>query len=645
MDTFRGARHLRLISRAAAASDDQGRAQSFREFIERALNGSALKAKRLSCHIGLTFESDDGQPVHIERTWHFHDSGRLRSGESAETIRIVQGLTRRVVGPNSSEQDPEGWYRDWISRSFLPTSLAAFFLFDGEAASVYAERDMGVQVREGIEGLLGLTWLRTLADDLRRYAANRRSTVPRGVTSEAIADLEANVVKFESEIGGAEARLKEVAVDLQGAEAEREALTRELAGYGTGTRAQLEELINERADQEKAYQAAQTELFRIAEMDLPLALSGQALRDRLSQRLDRERRREQWLASADNGRDRVEIVVQQIEVDLRTVTPALVPEQGAGVLSSVRRALDRLWHPAPTNIAEAFLHPHARGPMGERIRTRLEQAATVTAGTVSALLEAMARSAAALREVTMTIQATQVTAPQLEEKRRRITELNAKVRSLSEEQGEKFNIISSRKAELEQKRKELGRLTGQLDQSLRPARLAKRAEEVSAMLDDLIEEAWPMQAEVVASAMTDAVQAMAHRSDYLNRVAILADGQVELRAPNGRNLRDFDLSAGEKQIFTQALFSAIAHVSERIFPLVVDTPLGRLDEEHRLNVLRHLAERDGQVILISTNTEVVGPYLDAIRSRVLKAYLIQNSTDGDLGKSWPTEGYFAGQGL
>jgi len=145
--------------------------------------------------------------------------------------------------------------------------------------------------------------------------------------------------------------------------------------------------------------------------------------------------------------------------------------------------------------------------------------------------------------------------------------------------------------------------------------------------------------------MTDAIRAMAHRNDYLNRVEIGEDGQVRLLAPNGRNLREFDLSAGEKQIFTQALFAAIARVSGRVFPLVIDTPLGRLDEEHRLNVLRHLAERDGQVILISTNTEVVNGYLDAIRHRVLKAYRIENRTTGDLGISWPVEGYFPGQGF
>jgi DNA sulfur modification protein DndD len=137
---------------------------------------------------------------------------------------------------------------------------------------------------------------------------------------------------------------------------------------------------------------------------------------------------------------------------------------------------------------------------------------------------------------------------------------------------------------------------------------------------------------------------MAHRNDYLREVRITDDGSVVLSAPDGRDLRQWDLSAGEKQIFTQALFSSIAEVSERSFPLVIDTPLGRLDENHRLNVLKHVSSRNGQVILISTDTEVVGAFLAAIKNKVGKLYIIRTKVEGGVARSWVEEGYFDGQG-
>nr|WP_017172375.1 AAA family ATPase [Xanthomonas phaseoli] len=142
---------LRLVLRAGVASDEQGRAQSFKEFMERALFGNALANGRSSCRIELKFMDDGGDPIWIERTWYFNDQGKLKAGESAEQLKIFQGIGRRVIGPGRTEHDVDGWYRDWVSKTFIPTSLAGFFLFDGESAAVYAERDMGSQVREGID--------------------------------------------------------------------------------------------------------------------------------------------------------------------------------------------------------------------------------------------------------------------------------------------------------------------------------------------------------------------------------------------------------------------------------------------------------------------------------------------------------------
>ena len=89
---------------------------------------------------------------------------------------------------------------------------------------------------------------------------------------------------------------------------------------------------------------------------------------------------------------------------------------------------------------------------------------------------------------------------------------------------------------------------------------------------------------------------------------------MQLLNTDGVDVRAYDLSAGEKQIFTQSLISAVSSVSGRMFPMLIDTPLGRLDIEHRKGVLRHLANREHQVILLSTNTEVAGEYLREIEA-------------------------------
>jgi DNA sulfur modification protein DndD len=188
--------------------------------------------------------------------------------------------------------------------------------------------------------------------------------------------------------------------------------------------------------------------------------------------------------------------------------------------------------------------------------------------------------------------------------------------------------------------KDIARLTAQLDQRQPEVRRAYRALKTAAMIDDLIRKAVQGQIGAVAEAMTAAYHEMAHKSGLVKNIEITENCEVRLLSQKGRDLRDLDLSAGEKQVFTQSLISAIASVSGRAFPLIVDTPLGRLDRAHREGVLRHLAKRNGQVVLLSTNTEVVGRYLDVISPHVLRAYRIKHEQDGDIGHSWAVDGYF-----
>jgi DNA sulfur modification protein DndD len=103
-----------------------------------------------------------------------------------------------------------------------------------------------------------------------------------------------------------------------------------------------------------------------------------------------------------------------------------------------------------------------------------------------------------------------------------------------------------------------------------------------------------------------------------------------------------DASAGEDQIFALALIAAIAKVSGTRVPIVIDTPLARLDTDHRSRVLRYFAAQAGeQVIFLSQPDEVHGSYLRVIKERVCMAYHIEfEELDNGVGKAHVRTGYF-----
>jgi DNA sulfur modification protein DndD len=78
------------------------------------------------------------------------------------------------------------------------------------------------------------------------------------------------------------------------------------------------------------------------------------------------------------------------------------------------------------------------------------------------------------------------------------------------------------------------------------------------------------------------------------------------------------------------------------FPIVIDTPLARLDTDHRSNVLRYFAAQAGeQVIFLSQPDEVHGSYLKVVKDRVCKAYHIEfEELDNGVGKAHVRDGYF-----
>ena len=83
---------------------------------------------------------------------------------------------------------------------------------------------------------------------------------------------------------------------------------------------------------------------------------------------------------------------------------------------------------------------------------------------------------------------------------------------------------------------------------------------------------------------------------------------VTLYDTRNRPLLKEELSAGEKQIYTTALLWALAKTLRKdALPMILDTPLGRLDSNHRqLLVERYFPYASHQVVLLSTDTEVEG---------------------------------------
>jgi DNA sulfur modification protein DndD len=92
------------------------------------------------------------------------------------------------------------------------------------------------------------------------------------------------------------------------------------------------------------------------------------------------------------------------------------------------------------------------------------------------------------------------------------------------------------------------------------------------------------------------------------------------------------LSAGENQLLAISLMWALRDVAGIPMPVVIDTPLSSLDNEHRQNMVNHFfPHASHQVILLATDAELTSPLLQDLDSSVSHAYFMEY--DERIGKT------------
>jgi DNA sulfur modification protein DndD len=112
------------------------------------------------------------------------------------------------------------------------------------------------------------------------------------------------------------------------------------------------------------------------------------------------------------------------------------------------------------------------------------------------------------------------------------------------------------------------------------------------------------------------------------KVTILASGQgmkITLFDQDDNEIRKESLASGEKQIYISCLIKAILKESYKSLPIFIDTPLGRLDEEHRDSITKkYYPALSEQVVLFSTNSEITPKRFKEISDNISKSYLLFN---------------------
>lgn len=165
-------------------------------------------------------------------------------------------------------------------------------------------------------------------------------------------------------------------------------------------------------------------------------------------------------------------------------------------------------------------------------------------------------------------------------------------------------------------------------------KIAKSAEYLD-VLKKFVFEQKEQKKESLAKNILEEMQKLMHKlktsgSQFVSdiKVTILAEGngmKITLYNPDDEEIKKEVLSQGEKQLYISSLIKAILKESIQSLPIFIDTPLGRLDDEHIKNILLYYyPDLSEQVVILSTNNEITPKRFKDISESVSKSYLLVN---------------------
>ncbi len=111
-----------------------------------------------------------------------------------------------------------------------------------------------------------------------------------------------------------------------------------------------------------------------------------------------------------------------------------------------------------------------------------------------------------------------------------------------------------------------------------------------------------------------AYRKMIHEQDHHGIVISSKKYNMEIIDTNGNPV--VEPSAGATQIMALALIIALGRAGRPIGPIIMDTPFGRLDEDHRQRVMRHLPNYANQLVLLYHSGELQNSSLRQIADQI-----------------------------
>lgn len=592
-----------------AYSENSG--QTYGQYLKSYVN-TADGTNETYVELSFCMNKDGTEEYRIKREW---NGNNIRTYEKVYVYK--DGVYNKFLTDN--------WAM--FMENVLPSGLSSFFFFDGEKIATLAGESTSAQMKESIKALLGITVLDHLENDLSRVISR---TAKSGVDKRETEELE----QLRKDKENAIERLSIIGEEIKNTISKIDEINRnidkaneEYIAKGGDVVNQRQEMIEKRSVLRTKVTGLKDELFVDASSELPLILVEDLLKS------IREK------SEIEHDKKIVSEAIKKMKRDL----PKYAKEVGAS-----------------SSEIEEFLEYYGNKNTGveDNIKFDLSDASLIQIQTLldQRLLDRKMSTIDTIQKTSkLEEEANQIDSylsVDIDEKA--IANLYKKIRKMEQKRAD----LEARLEIEEEKRKTANgevMLTTALfnkkvESYLKKAelnddgeRIIKYANVATAIIDKYRIALQKHKTLEVAETMTSCYTLLASKKSLIETIRMDPEtlDMIYLNK-DGKEVPRKSLSAGEKQMMVIALLWSLAICSKKRLPVIIDTPLSRLDSIHRQALINtYFPYASDQTIILSTDSEIDRTYYEMMKANIGDEFTLVY--DEESKSTSIKKGYFMGE--
>lgn len=575
------------------------------------LNRRARQAGERECSVCVVWREGKGR-VTARRTWSIRDNDY----DTSLTIEAD------FLPAKLQDEAAQGFIGERLPADFVP-----FFIFDGEQIQELAEANRATQI-EHIERLLNISGLNLLADalwDIRRDMQNQSMDAEQKAR---LVDLQGQLANQGALIAATRQELADVDEALDQIDRKARTVRKRLESRRAFIHRDNEEQLKGRhRDHEKTRADLAASLVDVLPRVAPILVNG-GLAEAAAHLLEAHAH-----PAAGNQHAFLERLLKELPQQVFAATPPppvppLLPEQQGYYRNRLAKLIEAEMPAMPPSTSGVLDVPNAE--RAQRVLRRYGDNQELRQ-TLARQLEQLFRLRGEIARLREEIANTGA----LSASERELYERDARELDDLDDERVRFQV---RKNELEKALKsaeeESGRLADEIKRQENAVKVAaelRRKAEIASQLRRFIDDYKQRLKDARRADLETAINR--HFSTLMTSHSLIAHIHVDeefglhYQDAEGRPVGMGNLSAGMKQLAATALLWALKACSGQTLPIVVDTPLARIDRGNQENLLRsYYPVVSEQVIVLPTDSEIDEAKYRLIQPHVYREFTLHNLT-------------------